>query len=142
MSVLPIAVNLVLAENGVIIAHPGNKSLAFLSIDHTKPSSPVKRLYKVFWCLAASNLHLQASLVNFNSLQLASTRCWVEVELNIFKNFWFKGVNAIQRVFIKPLLLFNIENVLKKLSVGVTCEEYQFSTSDNCSVSLSTKRTL
>jgi hypothetical protein len=32
-SVLPIAVNLVLAENGVTIAQPGNKSLAFLSIE-------------------------------------------------------------------------------------------------------------
>jgi hypothetical protein len=34
ISVLPMAVNRVLAENGVIIAQPGNKSLAFLSIDH------------------------------------------------------------------------------------------------------------
>jgi hypothetical protein len=34
MSVLPIAVKRVLEENGVTIAHPGNKSLAFLSIDH------------------------------------------------------------------------------------------------------------
>jgi len=33
MSVLPIAVNRVLEEKGVIIAQPGNKSLAFLSID-------------------------------------------------------------------------------------------------------------
>jgi len=33
ISVLPIAVNLVLEENGVIIAHPGIRSLAFLSID-------------------------------------------------------------------------------------------------------------
>jgi hypothetical protein len=32
-SILPIAVNLVLEENGVIIAHPGSKSLAFLSIE-------------------------------------------------------------------------------------------------------------
>ena len=31
ISVLPIAVNLVRAENGVTIAHPGNKSFAFLS---------------------------------------------------------------------------------------------------------------
>ena len=32
-SILPIAVNLVLEENGVIIAQPGNKSLAFRSIE-------------------------------------------------------------------------------------------------------------
>lgn len=32
-SIRPIAVNLVLEENGVIIAQPGNKSLAFLSIE-------------------------------------------------------------------------------------------------------------
>ena len=31
ISVLPIAVNLVRAENGVTIAHPGNRSFAFLS---------------------------------------------------------------------------------------------------------------
>jgi hypothetical protein len=48
ISVLPIAVNLVLAEKGVIIAQPGNKSLALRSIDQTKPSSPVNRRYKVF----------------------------------------------------------------------------------------------
>lgn len=35
ISVLPIAVNLVLAENGVTIAQPGNKSLALRSIDQT-----------------------------------------------------------------------------------------------------------
>jgi hypothetical protein len=35
MSVLPIAVNLVLAENGVTIAQPGSRSLALRSIDHT-----------------------------------------------------------------------------------------------------------
>jgi len=35
MSVLPIAVNRVLAEKGVTIAQPGNKSFAFLSIDQT-----------------------------------------------------------------------------------------------------------
>jgi hypothetical protein len=34
-SILPIAVNLVLEEKGVIIAQPGNKSLAFLSIEYT-----------------------------------------------------------------------------------------------------------
>jgi hypothetical protein len=48
ISVFPIAVNLVLAEKGVIIAHPGNKSLALRSSDQTKPSSEVKRLYNVF----------------------------------------------------------------------------------------------
>ena len=35
ISVLPIAVKRVLAENGVTIAQPGSKSFAFLSIDHT-----------------------------------------------------------------------------------------------------------
>jgi len=39
ISILPIAVNLVLEEKGVIIAQPGNKSLAFLSIDQKTPSS-------------------------------------------------------------------------------------------------------
>jgi hypothetical protein len=33
MSIRPMAVNLVLEENGVIISQPGNKSLAFLSIE-------------------------------------------------------------------------------------------------------------
>jgi hypothetical protein len=33
MSVLPMAVKRVLAEKGVTIAHPGNKSLALRSID-------------------------------------------------------------------------------------------------------------
>ncbi len=39
ISVFPIAVNLVLDEKGVIIAQPGNKSLAFRSIDQNTPSS-------------------------------------------------------------------------------------------------------
>jgi hypothetical protein len=39
ISVLPTAVNLVRAENGVIMAQPGNKSFAFLSIDQKTPSS-------------------------------------------------------------------------------------------------------
>jgi hypothetical protein len=43
-SVLPTAVYLVLAGKGVIIVHPGNKSLALRSIDHTKPSSLVNLL--------------------------------------------------------------------------------------------------
>jgi hypothetical protein len=47
-SILPIAVNLVLDEKGVIIAQPGSKSLAFLSIEYIKLSSLVKRLSKVF----------------------------------------------------------------------------------------------
>jgi hypothetical protein len=47
-STLPIAVKRVRAEKGVTIAQPGNKSLAFRSIEYTSPSSPVKRLYKVF----------------------------------------------------------------------------------------------
>jgi len=47
-SVLPTAVNLVRAENGVTIAQPGSKSLVFLSIEYTKFSSLINRLYKVF----------------------------------------------------------------------------------------------
>jgi len=74
-SILPMAVNLVLEENGVIMAHPGNKSLAFLSIEYTRLSSLVNLLYKVFWFLAIKSLHLQASLVNFSCLQLASILC-------------------------------------------------------------------
>ena len=35
MSVLPIAVNLVLAEKGVTIAQPGSRSFALRSIDQT-----------------------------------------------------------------------------------------------------------
>jgi hypothetical protein len=48
MSVFPIAVKRVREENGVIIAHPGIKSLAFLSIDQKTPSSCTYRLNKVF----------------------------------------------------------------------------------------------
>ena len=65
-SILPIAVNLVLDEKGVIIAHPGSKSLALRSIEYTRLSSLVNLLYNVFWCLDTNNLHLHASLVNFN----------------------------------------------------------------------------
>jgi hypothetical protein len=83
MSVLPTAVYRVRAEKGVTIAQPGNKSLVLRSIDQTRPSSPVKRLNKVFWFRAARSLHLQASLVNFNCLQLDSNLCWVELESNI-----------------------------------------------------------
>jgi|TARA_B110000503_G_scaffold61383_1_gene97382 hypothetical protein len=39
MSVLPTAVNLVRAENGVTIAQPGNKSLVLRSIEYIKFSS-------------------------------------------------------------------------------------------------------
>jgi hypothetical protein len=48
ISVLPIAVKRVREENGVIIAQPGNKSLAFRSIDQKTPSSWTYRLYNVF----------------------------------------------------------------------------------------------
>jgi hypothetical protein len=74
-SVRPIAVKRVLEEKGVIIAHPGIKSLAFRSIDQTKPSSEVNLLNNVFWFLDKSNLQRQASLVNFNCLQFAKIRC-------------------------------------------------------------------
>jgi hypothetical protein len=47
-STFPIAVYRTLAENGVIIAHPGRTSFAFFSTDQTKDSSLVNRLYKVF----------------------------------------------------------------------------------------------
>jgi len=43
-SILPMAVNRVLDEKGVIIAHPGNKSFAFRSIEYTRLSSLVNRL--------------------------------------------------------------------------------------------------
>ena len=43
-SVLPTAVNLVLAEKGVTIAQPGNKSLVLRSIEYIKFSSLIKRL--------------------------------------------------------------------------------------------------
>lgn len=39
MSIRPIAVKRVLEENGVIIAHPGSKSLALRSMDQKTPSS-------------------------------------------------------------------------------------------------------
>ena len=68
-STLPIAVKRVRAENGVIIAHPGKTSLAFLSIAQTTESSSKYRRCIVFWCLAESKRHLQASRVNFNSRQ-------------------------------------------------------------------------
>lgn len=69
ISTFPIAVKRVLEENGVIIAHPGRRSFAFLSIDQKTPSSLTYRLKRVFWCLAESNLQRQASRVNFNCLQ-------------------------------------------------------------------------
>jgi hypothetical protein len=47
-SILPIAVNLVLEEKGVIMAQPGNKSLAFLSMEYTRLSSLVNLRYSVF----------------------------------------------------------------------------------------------
>jgi hypothetical protein len=65
----------------------------------------------------------------------------VEDELNILENFWLKGYHETQRVLIKPLLFWSELKVFKKLSTGVTWEEYQFSTSASCKVSLSTKRT-
>jgi hypothetical protein len=48
ISVLPIAVKRTREEKGVIIAQPGSKSLAFLSIDQKTPSSFMYRLYIVF----------------------------------------------------------------------------------------------
>ena len=87
ISILPIAVNLVLEEKGVIIAQPGNKSLAFLSIEYIKLSSLVNLLYNVFWCLAAKSLHLQASLENFICLQLPKILCCVDELKNILWYF-------------------------------------------------------
>lgn len=87
-SIRPIVVNRVLEEKGVIMAHPGNKSLAFLSIEYIKLSSLENLLYKVFWFLAANNLQRHASLVNFNCLQLAKILCCVVELKNIFWNFW------------------------------------------------------
>lgn len=47
-SVFPTAVNLVRAEKGVTIAHPGSKSLVLRSIEYIKFSSLTNRLYRVF----------------------------------------------------------------------------------------------
>jgi hypothetical protein len=47
-SVFPTAVNRVLAEKGVTIAHPGSKSFVLRSIEYIKFSSLMKRLYNVF----------------------------------------------------------------------------------------------
>lgn len=71
MSTFPIAVNLDLAEKGVIIAQPGRTSLALRSTAHTTESSLRYLLYKVFWWRAAKSLHRQASRVNFNCRQFA-----------------------------------------------------------------------
>lgn len=83
-SIRPIVVNLVREENGVIIAQPGSKSLAFLSIEYIRLSSLENLLYRVFWFLAANNLQRQASLVNFSCLQLAKILCCVVELKNIF----------------------------------------------------------
>jgi hypothetical protein len=83
-SILPIVVNRVLEEKGVIIAQPGSKSLAFRSIEYIRLSSLENRRYKVFWLRATSNLHLQASLENFNCFQLANILCCVVELKNIF----------------------------------------------------------
>jgi hypothetical protein len=48
ISVFPIAVKRVLEENGVIIAQPGIRSFAFLSIDQKTPSSFKYLLNNVF----------------------------------------------------------------------------------------------
>jgi hypothetical protein len=82
-SILPIAVNLVLDEKGVIMAQPGNKSFAFLSIEYIRLSSLVNLLYNVFWCLAANNLHLHASLENFICFQFPNILCCVDELKNI-----------------------------------------------------------
>ena len=83
ISTRPIAVKRVRAEKGVIIAHPGNRSFALRSIDQTKPSSPVKRLYNVFWFLADNNLQRQASRENLRLRQFPRIRCCVELDSNI-----------------------------------------------------------
>ena len=83
ISVFPIAVNRIREEKGVIIAHPGIKSLAFRSIDQKTPSSLMYLLKSVFWCLADSNLQRQASRVNLSCLQLEYTRCCIELVTNM-----------------------------------------------------------
>lgn len=82
MSVLPTAVYRVREEKGVIIAHPGNKSLAFLSIAQKRLSSLVNLLNSAVWWRATRSLQRQASRVNFNSRQFATTLCWVESDVN------------------------------------------------------------
>ena len=49
MSVLPTVVKRVRAENGVIIAQPGNKSLVLRSTVQNTPALGIKRRYNVFW---------------------------------------------------------------------------------------------
>jgi len=83
MSVFPTAVNLVRAEKGVTIAHPGSKSLVLRSIEYTRFSSLKNLLDKVFWCLETSSLQRQASRENLRLRQLAKILCCVELELNI-----------------------------------------------------------
>lgn len=83
ISTFPIAVNLVLAENGVIIAHPGNTSLALRSTAQTTESSSRYRRYKVFWWRAARSLHRHASRLNLNCRQLELILCCNELVKNI-----------------------------------------------------------
>lgn len=74
ISVLPIRVYRVREAKGVIIAQPGNKSLAFRSTTQINSFSLTYRRNNDRWCLAASNLHLQPSRDSFKDLQLFRTR--------------------------------------------------------------------
>lgn len=123
MSTFPIAVKRVRAEKGVIIAHPGKTSFAFRSIAQKIPSSSLYRLYKVFWCRDANNLHRQASLENFNCRQFANIRCCKELVKNIFANFWSSAAKDWYRVLTKAGTSLISKKKLKVVYVGCIIEE-------------------
>jgi hypothetical protein len=88
-------------------------------------------LYKVFWCLETSSLHLHASLVNFKERQLANIRCWIELELNIVYNFWSKVFIETHLKFTNVSFLVKLKKIDKNEFRGLICTEFQLSTSDN-----------
>jgi hypothetical protein len=90
ISVLPIKVNFVLEENGVIIAQPGIKSLAFFSTTHTKSDSFVYFLYNEFWFLVNKSLQRHPSLDNLRFFQLLNVISCLFCEKNSCVNFLSK----------------------------------------------------
>lgn len=79
----------------------------------------------MFWWRAASNLHLQASRVNLRSRQFARIRCCVEAPKNIAWNFWSSAFIETQRSALRSVVVAALM-VVKKLSIGVTCELYHW----------------
>lgn len=100
------------------MAQPGKRSFVLRSMEYTKFSSLIKRLYSVFWCLDTRSLHLQASLVNFKLRQFAKIRCCIELELNIEYNFWSKELIDINLRFIKVSFLEKLKKIDKKVLTG------------------------